>query len=77
METAVSTLGEQLARKVRALRQERGMSQVELAEALGVGQSTIAGMERVSAGRSSFNLATLESLAWALDADLVVELRPR
>jgi hypothetical protein len=48
-----------------------------LADVLGVGQSRIS----IIAGRgnqeANFNLTTLEALAWALDVDLVVELRER
>lgn len=74
-----STLGRQLAQRFRDLRIERGMTQGELAAVLGVNQPAIAQVERAAAGReqANFRLATLEQFAWALECDLVVELRPR
>jgi len=74
-EVVQSTLGARLAARVRELRQLRGMSQGELAETLGVNQSAVSAFEKPD--RTNFNLGTLEQLAWALECDLVVELRER
>lgn len=71
-----SSLGSKLGQRLRDLRIERGMSQSELAAVLGVNQSAVCAMEKRSSG-ANFNLGTLEQLAWALDVDLVVELRER
>ena len=61
-----------LAEQVRALRQLRGLSQRQLAERMGTTQSAIA---RLEGGGVAPSLATLERLAAALDAELVVSLR--
>jgi ribosome-binding protein aMBF1 (putative translation factor) len=61
-----------LAEQVRALRQLRGLSQRQLAERMGTTQSAIA---RLEGGGVAPSLATLERLASALDAELVVSLR--
>ncbi len=63
-----------LGEQVRRLREARGMSQAELARRMGTIQSGIA---RLEAGGVDPKLDTLERLSHALNADLVVELRPR
>lgn len=63
-----------LGEQVRRLREVRGMSQVELARRMGTVQSAIA---RIEAGGVDPKLDTLERLSRALNADLVIELRPR
>lgn len=73
----MSTLAERLGREVKALREKRGMTQTELAWVLGVTPAAVCVVERRRAGAGNMNLSTLEQLAWALEADLVVELRPR
>ncbi|RYJ06713.1 MAG: XRE family transcriptional regulator [Actinomycetales bacterium] len=63
-----------IAGRASALRQARGLSQRELAEMCGTTQSAIA---RFEAGARPPKLDTLLRIASALDAELVVELRPR
>lgn len=58
-----------LAYEIRALREERGISQRELAERVGTTQSAIA---RLEAGNVSPSLPTLDRIAEALDAELTV-----
>lgn len=62
-----------LGRAIRALRQERGLTQRDLAERLGVQHTAVCMLET----RGVFNLTVLEQAAWALDAELAIELRPR
>ena len=62
-----------LGRQVREIREARGMSQAELAGRMGVGRSSIA---RLEAGEVDPKLGTIAQLGRALDAELVVELRP-
>lgn len=66
-------LGKKLGALVRERRLDREMTQAELAELLGTTQSAVAHLET----RGSFNLTTLQAVASAVDADLVVELRLR
>jgi DNA-binding XRE family transcriptional regulator len=63
-------LGAEIARR----RAEVGLSQRELAELCGTTQSAVA---RLEAGRRAARLDTLLRVANALDAELVVRLRPR
>ncbi len=63
-----------IAQDVAARRQERGLSQRELAELVGTTQSAIARLER---GGRPPRIDTLLRIADALDCDLSVELRPR
>ena len=58
-----------LAMEIHALREKRGLSQRELAERLGTTQSAVA---RLEAGNVSPSLPTLERIAKALEAELVV-----
>lgn len=60
-----------LAMEVRALREQRGLSQRELAERLGTTQSAVA---RLEAGHVSPSLPTLDKVADALGVELVVTL---
>jgi len=71
-----STKSEELARQLRAVREKRGLSQTGLAKILGVAQKNVSAMETRRTG-ATFNLGTLEQFAWALDVDLVVEIRER
>jgi transcriptional regulator with XRE-family HTH domain len=60
-------------RKVERLRREQGMSQVELAEKIGVRQATIS---RIEASRQNLSLNLLQRVADALNvapADLLTE----
>lgn len=68
-----SALGLKLGGLVRECRQARQMSQGELAEILGTTQSQVSDIEN----RGNFNLTTLEAVASAVDAVLVVEMRLR
>lgn len=63
-----------IAGKASRLRQERGLSQRELAELCGTTQSAIA---RFEAGTRPPKLDTLLRIAAALDAELEVDFRPR
>jgi transcriptional regulator with XRE-family HTH domain len=63
-----------VADKVAERRQERGLSQRELAELVGTTQSAIARLER---GGRPPRIDTLLRIADALECDLVVELKPR
>ncbi|TMR21051.1 helix-turn-helix transcriptional regulator [Actinomadura geliboluensis] len=68
----VARLAYELGRSVRALREERGWSQSELARGAGMTQSAVA---RFEAGGTVPTLAVLERLARALGAELVVKLQ--
>ena len=63
-----------IAHDVAERRQQRGLSQRELAELVGTTQSAIARLER---GGRPPRIDTLLRIADALDCDLSVELRPR
>ena len=58
-----------LAEQVRKIREDKGLSQVELAKAMGTTQSAIA---RLEAGGTSPTLPTLRKLANALGVELVL-----
>ncbi|MEU5407804.1 helix-turn-helix domain-containing protein [Nocardia asteroides] len=64
----------ELGRTIRKIREDRGWSQSTLADAAGMTQSAVA---RFEAGGTVPSLPVLERLARALDADLVVQVRPR
>lgn len=64
-------LERQIARAVTRLRQEKGWSQAQLAEALGTTQSVIA---RLESGTHRPSLATLQKVARVLGARLEVRL---
>jgi transcriptional regulator with XRE-family HTH domain len=63
-----------IADKVAERRQEKGLSQRQLAEIVGTTQSAIARLER---GGRPPRIDTLLRIADALECDLVVDLRPR
>jgi ribosome-binding protein aMBF1 (putative translation factor) len=67
-------LAHELGAKVRTLREERGLSQAELAQRMGTSQSVIA---RLELGGAEPRLDTLDRICAALEADLIVDLRPR
>ena len=62
------------ADQVAERRQEKGLSQRELAELVGTTQSAIARLER---GGRPPRIDTLLRIADALDCELVVDLKPR
>ena len=64
----------ELGEQVRKLREERGLSQQELARLVGTSQPAIA---RLEAGSVDPRLETLRRLSDALDADVVLRLQPR
>ncbi|MGH2584194.1 MAG: helix-turn-helix domain-containing protein [Dehalococcoidia bacterium] len=64
----------EIGRKVRELREARGISQAELAQRMDSTQSVIA---RLEAGGAEPRFGTLQRVARALDSELVVDLRPR
>lgn len=55
-------------------RRDLNLSQEELADRLGMKQSSIA---RIESGRHSLSLATLEKIAKGLDAEVEITIRPR
>jgi transcriptional regulator with XRE-family HTH domain len=63
-----------IADQVAKRRQQRGLSQRELAELVGTTQSAVARLER---GGRPPRIDTLLRIADALECDLVVELKPR
>jgi transcriptional regulator with XRE-family HTH domain len=63
-----------IADQVSARRRELGLSQHDLAALTGTTQSAIA---RLESGQRPPRIDTLLRIATALDAELVVELRPR
>lgn len=65
---------ERLGAEIASRRGDVGLSQRELAELCGTTQSAIA---RLEGGRRAARLDTLLRVAHALDAELVVRLRPR
>jgi transcriptional regulator with XRE-family HTH domain len=67
---AQSFLDMTLARQIRAIRKQRGLSQADLAEALGTRQSAISMLEDEDYG--SMTLSTLKELARAFDVYLDV-----
>ena len=67
-------LAYELGRTVRELREQAGWSQAELALTAGMTQSAVA---RFEAGGTIPTLPTLERLAYALDAQLAVQITPR
>jgi len=62
-----------IARQILRLRQMRGWTQAELAEALNTKQSAVSRME---SGSYRPSLATLDKICQALDARLEVRLTP-
>ena len=64
----------ELGRAVRALREQHGWSQTQLAAAAGMTQSAVA---RFEAGGTVPSLPVLGRLAHALDAELTVNVVPR
>jgi ribosome-binding protein aMBF1 (putative translation factor) len=64
----------ELGRAVRELRERRGWSQAQLAQAAGMTQSAVA---RFEAGGTVPTLPVLERIAYALEVDLAVEFKPR
>jgi HTH-type transcriptional regulator/antitoxin HipB len=60
----------EIGEQVRALREEHGLSQRELAERIGSTQPAIA---RLEAGGVTPNLATLDRIATAVGSALVIE----
>jgi ribosome-binding protein aMBF1 (putative translation factor) len=67
-------LAYELGRTVRALREQRGWSQAQLAAAAGMTQSAVA---RFESGGTVPSLRVLDRLAQALDAELTVQVTPR
>jgi ribosome-binding protein aMBF1 (putative translation factor) len=63
-----------IGKKVRELREARGLTQQGLAQRMRTTQSVIA---RLELGGAEPRFETLERVARALDSDLVVDLRPR
>lgn len=69
-----AALAYELGRTVRALREQRGWSQTQLAATADMTQSAVA---RFEAGGTVPSLPVLDRLASALDADLIVRVTPR
>lgn len=64
----------ELARSAVELRLRKGLTQEKLAQIVGTKQSGIA---RVESGRAKPSMRFLQRLAMALDADLVIRLKPK
>lgn len=62
-----------IARKLKALREERGLTQGELARRAGTGQAAIA---RIESGKALPKLDLLARLASALGTELEVNFKP-
>lgn len=71
---AAAQLAFELGARVRAMREERGWSQRDLASRVGMSQPAVA---RFEAGGTTPTLAVLERFAAAFDSTLTVELRPK
>ena len=71
--TTTRTPGELLGDRVRELRQKRGLTQVDLAERLGVPQSRVSEIE---SGSRVPNLVTMLRLSIALDCKPTALLAP-
>ncbi len=71
---AAARLAYELGRAVREMREQRGWTQAQLAEASGLTQPAVA---RFEAGGTVPTIPVLERLATALEAELVVRLNPR
>jgi len=71
---AATRLAYELGRAVRAMREQRGWTQAQLAAASGLTQPAVA---RFEAGGTVPTIPVLERLASALEAELVVRLDPR
>src|SRR5437879_6473436 len=67
-------LAYELGRAVREMREQRGWTQAQLAEAAGMSQPVVA---RFEAGGTVPTIPVLDRLANALDAQLVVQFAPR
>ncbi|ATL71473.1 transcriptional regulator [Nocardia terpenica] len=67
-------LAYELGRAIRQMREAHGWTQRQLADAAAMTQSAVA---RFEAGGTVPSIPVLERLAHALDADLVVQVRPR
>jgi ribosome-binding protein aMBF1 (putative translation factor) len=63
----------ELGAAVRALREQKGWSQTQLAQAASMTQSAVA---RFEAGGTVPTLPVLQRLALALDADLTIQVTP-
>lgn len=63
----------EIGRKVRALREEHGLTQTELAQRMGSTQSVIA---RLEGGGAEPRYELLERIGRALNSDLEVSFRP-
>jgi ribosome-binding protein aMBF1 (putative translation factor) len=64
----------ELGRRLRELREARGLSQAELARRIG---TTAAMVDRLELGGADPRMELLQRLSSALDADLVIDVRPR
>lgn len=71
---AAAKLAFELGEQVRAMREERGWSQRELAQRTGMTQPAIA---RFEAGGTTPTLPILERIAIAFERTLSVELKPK
>lgn len=71
---AAARLAFELGRAVREMREGRGWTQAQLAQAAGLTQPAVA---RFEAGGTVPTIPVLERLANALEAELVVRLAPR
>jgi transcriptional regulator with XRE-family HTH domain len=70
---AAAKVATEVGERVRAAREEAGLSQRELAVRMGTSQAAVA---RLEAGGVGATLTTLHRVASALGLDLSIELRP-
>lgn len=61
-----------IGEKIRLMREQKGLTQVRLAQKLGVSQQVIS---RIEQGRDNISVLTLEKVAEGLGGEVVVQLR--
>ncbi|MVM34214.1 helix-turn-helix domain-containing protein [Spirosoma sp. HMF4905] len=67
----MSDISEQVGQLIREARIKKGLSQLELAQILGVTKAAVSGYET---GRQNLTLGTLQKIATALDTPLSIKL---
>ncbi|WP_338868483.1 helix-turn-helix transcriptional regulator [Spirosoma sp. SC4-14] len=67
----MSEITEQVGQLIREARQKKGLSQLELAELLGITKGAVSGYET---GKQNLTVGTLHKIALALDMPLKITL---
>lgn len=67
----MSDISEQVSQMIRDARNKAGLTQVELAERLGVSRATVNGYE---IGKQNLTIGTLQKIASALDIPFEIKL---